>query len=90
MSSRQYKVEFTSNAAKEFRKLDGTTQKRIAVVIKGLTTNPRPSGVKKLAGYDTAYRIRVGDHRVIYDVIDETLLVEVFRVRNRRDAYTGM
>ena len=53
-------------------------------------TNPRPSGVKKLVGHDTAYRIRVGDYRVIYEVLDDKLLVEVFRIRNRRDAYRGM
>lgn len=90
MSVHQYNVEFTGDAAKEFRKLDGTTQRRIASAIQGLRTNPRPSGVKKLVGYDTAYRIRVGDYRVIYEVLDDTLLVEIFRIRNRRDAYKGM
>lgn len=90
MSAQQYNVEFTGDAAKEFRKMDGSAQRRIAAAIQGLRANPRPSGVKKLVGYDTAYRIRVGDYCVIYEVLDDVLLVEVFRIRNRRDAYKGM
>ena len=89
MSVHQYNVEFTGDAAKEFRKLDVTARKRVATAIQGLRTNPRPSGVK-MVGYDTAYRIRVGDYRVIYEVLDDKLLVEVFRICNRRDAYKGM
>jgi mRNA interferase RelE/StbE len=43
-----------------------------------------------LVGYDAVYRIRVGDHRVIYEIRDDALLIDVFRIRDRRDAYRKM
>ena len=88
--SAEYKVEFTGNAAKELRKLDRASQKRIAAAVRGLAQEPRPSGVTKLTGYAHPYRIRVGDSRVIYDVLDEKLLIEIIRVRDRKEAYKGI
>ena len=49
--------------------------------------NPRPPGCKKLQGYKDQWRIRVGDYRVLYIIDDAELLVEVTRVRHRRDVY---
>jgi mRNA interferase RelE/StbE len=88
--SAQYKVEFTGKAAKELRKLDRASQKRIANAVRGLADEPRPSGVTELTRYAHTYRIRVGDFRVIYDVFDDTLLIEIIRVRDRKDAYKGI
>jgi len=34
-----------------------------------LEVNPRPSGIKQLKGYDNAYRLRVGDYRVLYTTL---------------------
>ncbi len=84
----QYRVEFTGNAAKELRRLDHATQRRIATAVRGLATDPRPPGVTKLTGHSRTYRIRVGDFRVIYDIFDDVLVVEIIRVRNRKDAYS--
>lgn len=86
----EYKVEFTGNAAKELRKLDRASQKRIATAVRGLKNEPRPSGVTKLTGYAHTYRIRVGDSRVIYDIFDDLLLIEIIRIRDRKDAYRGL
>jgi mRNA interferase RelE/StbE len=52
-----------------------------------LATNPLPEGVIKLKGSQITYRIRVGDYRVIYTVMADRLVVEIVRVRHRRDAY---
>lgn len=83
----EFSIQFTRNAGKELRELDRTAQRRIAGAIRGLSTEPRPPGATKLTGYAHAYRIRVGDVRVIYDVADELLVVEIIRIRNRKDAY---
>jgi mRNA interferase RelE/StbE len=52
-----------------------------------LSENPRPSGCKKLAGVVDAWRIRIGDYRVIYRVDDTASLVTVMVVRHRSRAY---
>jgi mRNA interferase RelE/StbE len=46
-----------------------------------------PPGAKKLIGSDHAYRVRVGDYRLIYEVFDDSLKVLIIRVRHRKDVY---
>ena len=73
----RYTVEFTSAAAKEIRKLDGVTRSRVVRAVAALADEPRPPGVKKLSGSDDAWRIRVGDYRVIYEIDDGAVTVVV-------------
>jgi mRNA interferase RelE/StbE len=83
----RYTVELTSAAAKQVRKLDASARARVLRALAGLADEPRPSGVKKLVGTDNAWRIRVGDYRVIYEIDDGIVVVVVFRVAHRRDVY---
>ena len=82
-----YEVEFTSAAAKQIRKLQRPARERLLDAIEDLQDDPRPHGAKKLVGEDLAWRIRVGDYRVIYEVIDSQLLVTVVRAAHRREVY---
>lgn len=63
-----YTVTLLPSAAKEFRKLGGEAQKRIAKKIDDLSQDPRPSGATRLENAEGLLRIRVGDYRVIYQV----------------------
>jgi len=54
-----------------------------------LAENPRPHGVRKLAGVEGVYRVRVGNYRMIYRVEDDELLVLVLKIGHRRDVYKG-
>ncbi len=40
-----------------------------------------------MAGEDSVYRVRIGDYRILYEVIDERLVIQVVRVGHRRDVY---
>lgn len=82
-----YTVEFTGASAKELRKLDPPLRRRILDVIAGLEQEPRPAGAVKLAGFNDAWRIRVNEYRVLYEVLDDAVLVTVCRVGHRRDVY---
>ncbi|MGN5733789.1 type II toxin-antitoxin system RelE family toxin [Arthrobacter psychrochitiniphilus] len=82
-----YRIEFTTAAAKELRKLDPGIRRRILSGIAELGQDPRPAGCKKLAGESTAWRIRVGDYRILYEVVDNLLLVTVVRVAHHREVY---
>jgi mRNA interferase RelE/StbE len=73
-------------AAKQLVKMDRPIRRRIDAAISSLGENPRPPGCKKLVGVD-AWRIRVGDWRIIYQIRDERLIVLVLRVGHRRDVY---
>ena len=82
----RYEVRFNPAAAKELAKLPREVQRRLAPKIDALTVNPRPPGAERLSGED-AWRIRVGDYRVVYTIEDLVLLVLVIHVGNRRDVY---
>jgi len=43
------------------------------------------TGVKKLTNFEPAYRLRVGDYRVLFDVSEE--VVQVGRVLHRKESY---
>ena len=81
-----YEIRFKPSAAKELAKLPRDVQRRIAPAIEGLAANPRPPGVEKLAGTD-AWRIRVGDWRIVYAIEDRVLVVLVLHIGNRREIY---
>lgn len=81
-----YTVTFRTSAVKELRKLPIAARNQVSEVIDSLALEPRPHGVKKLAGVD-AWRIRVGDYRVIYSILDRQLVVEIIKIGNRREVY---
>jgi len=87
MASPTYRITYKGSVAKELRKIDRQTQKRLLAAIEGLATNPRPDGVKKLKNKYDHYRIRVGNYRVVYEIADEQLRVLVLRVAHRKDVY---
>ncbi len=60
---------------------------KIIGAVEGPAENPFPHGVEKLSGSEHAYRIRLGDYRVVYEVVAESKLVEIQRVRHRKDVY---
>ncbi len=82
-----YIVEFTSHAARSFRKLSRDVQARLSPSIESLKDDPRPPGSEKLKGSEDAYRIRVGDYRILYEVRDKELLVYIIEAGHRREVY---
>jgi mRNA interferase RelE/StbE len=52
-----------------------------------LVADPRPSGVKKLKGFENEYRLRVSDYRIRYEIDDRTLTVVILDCKHRRDIY---
>ena len=55
--------------------------------VTALAAEPFPHGSQKLTGSDHTYRIRIGDYRVVYEVVAALKLVEIQRVRHRKDVY---
>jgi mRNA interferase RelE/StbE len=81
-----YEIEILRVAQKQLAKIDRVQQQRIVDTIRLLAADPRPSGCKKLTGR-TAWRIRVGPCRVIYEIHDDVLLILVVTIGNRKDVY---
>jgi len=82
-----YKIEWKPSALRELKRLDRQVIGRIIKGVESLAENPFPPGIKKLAGSEYTYRLRIGDYRVIYEVVNNQLVIEVIRVRHRKDVY---
>lgn len=82
-----YSVGYESAARKELSKLDKPVARRIVRAISELGTDPRPPGCRRLVGYDDLWRIRIGDYRVIYTIMDTELIVIVLRIAHRSEVY---
>lgn len=81
-----YRIEVRPAAARQLRKLDPPTARRIQGVIALLADDPRPPASRPLTGRP-AWRVRVGDYRVIYTIEDDRLVVVVITIGHRRDVY---
>ena len=81
-----YRVEWKNTALRELKQLDRQVLQRLVTAAEGIASDPRPVGARKLTGSDHTYRIRVGDYRIVYEISDDDGLVEIVRVRHRRDA----
>lgn len=84
-----YRVDILPQASKSLAKLGSDLGERIYRALKELAKNPRPAGVKKMSGKE-AWRIRVGDYRVIYEIHDGLLLILVIEIGHRRDIYRSL
>ncbi|MBN2769616.1 MAG: type II toxin-antitoxin system RelE/ParE family toxin [Spirochaetes bacterium] len=82
----KYTVFIERYAQKQILKLDKKVIPVIKSAIASLAENPRPYGYKKLKGED-AYRIRVSDYRIIYEINDDRIIVTVVSVGHRKDIY---
>jgi mRNA interferase RelE/StbE len=69
------------------RRLPQDARGRIVEAVNRLADNPQPNGSKKLKDSEDSYRIRVGDYRVIYELLGEIRIVFIQRVRHRKDVY---
>jgi mRNA interferase RelE/StbE len=81
-----YRVELRPAALRDLKSLPREVLGRVSAKIDSLPGNPRPPGVEKLSGSEDSYRVRVGDYRILYRILDEVLLVLVVAIRHRKEA----
>lgn len=83
-----YSLEIRRSAARELETIEPRAQRlRIVARIRALATEPRPPGAQKLAGSRNAYRIRQGDYRVLYEIVEEDRRLVVVKIGHRREVY---
>ncbi|HEX3925491.1 MAG TPA: type II toxin-antitoxin system RelE/ParE family toxin [Streptosporangiaceae bacterium] len=88
----KYTIRWRERAVRQLRAIPQPAALTILKALAPLGDDPRrpDSNVKKLAGYEDRYRLRVGDYRVIYDVMDGQLVILVLGVGHRREIYRAM
>jgi mRNA interferase RelE/StbE len=82
----EYQVLILPSALRQLNNIQVSSKKRIEDKLMELGSEPRPSGCKKLKGRN-AWRIRIGDYRVIYEIQDSKLIVTVITIGHRKNVY---
>ena len=82
-----YRVVLAPAAERQFATLSHQAREMIAAALVALADNPRPPGCVKLAGAEGLWRIRVRQYRVIYQILDDELIVVVVKIGDRKDVY---
>ena len=81
-----YEIIFSDRAQKQLRKLERPIQERVIAALERIRIRPERY-VTKLVG-DPAYRLRVGDYRVIMDIDKKRILILVLEVGHRKKIYS--
>lgn len=81
-----YKLVFKKSVSKDLRSIPNKDIARILKRVEALQDDPRPVGSEKLSGQER-YRVRQGVYRIIYEVVDELLVVTVVKVGHRKHIY---
>jgi mRNA interferase RelE/StbE len=82
-----FEIRWRASTKKDLRRIPQQEVARILAAVADLLDEPLPHGSEKLAGADHTYRIRVGDYRIVYELLRSAGLVEIQRVRHRKDVY---
>ncbi len=82
-----YKLFIDDKVVKDLRKIDKKWQTKIIANIKTkLVKNPF-LGKKLVGDLSPYYRYRVGDYRVLYEVLNKEVLIIVVKIKHRKDVY---
>lgn len=82
-----FNIQWRNSTKKDLRSLPPHEVARIIASVEKLADEPFPNGSEKLSGSDHTHRIRIGNYRVVYEVFRELKIIEVQRVRHRKDVY---
>jgi mRNA interferase RelE/StbE len=85
-----YAVQYDPRAAKELAKLHRPVARRIVKAVDALGEQPRPRGARPLVGYPGLWRVRIGDHRVVYAIKDAELVILALRIAHGSDVYRNL
>ncbi len=81
-----YAIRITKKSQKVLSKIPSHYQENIITRIRNLSANPHPEGCKKLTGRD-AWRIRVAQYRILYEINQNELIILIIKIGHRKDIY---
>lgn len=80
-----YKLVYTDRAVKDIKKLDIIARRRLEKALRKLSISPLKYSTKLINSKIGEYRFRIGDYRVIFDLVDREIVI--LRVGHRREIY---
>ena len=83
-------IRFSSHSLKQLKRLDKHIARRIIGFIEdkiALLDDPRQIGKPLQGQFVNLWRYRVGDYRVIVEIQDDELIIQVIKIGHRKDVY---
>ncbi len=83
------KIEFTDSSKKQLKKIDNSNRNRILKYLFEIESlkDPRTRGKALEQNLKGLWRYRVGDYRIVCDIVDEKVTILVVKIGHRRDVY---
>ena len=81
-----YVIIFTRTAQKQIKNLPRIMTRVVQNALSALSKDPFPPDTKRMHGYD-AYRIRIGNYRILYEVKTTIRVIRIIRVGDRKNIY---
>jgi len=81
-----YRLLIKPSAANEFEALPRKVRPRVVTRMRELAAQPRPPGSEKLSGHEL-HRVRQGNYRILYEIVDHDHTVTVIKIGHRQDVY---
>ncbi len=78
-------IEIRKSAIKDLKQISEPYKTKIHNKILELRNFPNIQNIKKLTNFEPAYRLRIGDYRVLFDVENELIIIG--RVLHRKESY---
>lgn len=85
----KYRLRFKESVAKDLQRIPAKNLKRILKSIESLRAQPRPTGCEKLS-IQEKYRLRQGDYRIVYEILDNNCDIIIVKVGYRRSVYKNL
>jgi len=84
-----YKIEFSPKAAKAYLKFSSKFRHLIDIKLKVLAEMPYGSHLNAmpLKGVKNCYRLRVGDWRIVYELVNKRMIIYVIKIAHRKEVY---
>ncbi len=82
-----FELRIDASVRKRFRRVHPKHATQITRRLQLLKTEPRPHNSIKLKGTKSAYRLRAGEYRVLYEIDYDAHVVTVFRIMHRSEGY---
>jgi len=82
-----YKIVLDKKVIKDLKNIDKTWQKKIIQTIETTLTTEPYSGKKLVGNLSDYFRVRVGDYRIIYEIFDDIVTVEIIKIKHRKNIY---
>ena len=81
-----YRLLIKPSAVRELEEVPRQDRRRLATRMRALANDPRPPGAENMRGHDLN-RVRQGNYRILYQIIDHDLTVTVIKIGHRREVY---